>query len=336
MNENLKITIYEHGEPSVLKPIYEPLPEIAADEVLVKIHAAGVGYSDVMAQRGGYPLAPKPPLTPGYDFAGTIERLGESASGLNLGDRVVGLSPELGCYSRYLCIPKKYLVPFPEHLDPAHVCSLVLNYLTAYSILYEKANIKAGQTILVHSAAGGVGSALIQLARLSDIKVYGTASIEKHEFVESIGAIPIDYKSMDFKKVMSDLYPEGIDAAFDPIGGANLRKTYSLVKKGGTVVSYGFAGKSFGGYIPMILGVTNVGMLNIIPDGKRVRICALPAEVKRNNKWYRLTLSYLIRLLDEGKIEPRVSARFSLKEAYKAHEAMENGSLMGKAILECD
>ncbi|MFC3852242.1 medium chain dehydrogenase/reductase family protein [Salinispirillum marinum] len=335
MKGNMKIVIARHGAPEVLETTtgFAPLPK--SGEVRVKVIAAGVGYSDVMAQRGGYPLAPKPPFTPGYDFSGIVDKVGEDVQGLNHGDHVVALNPFFGCYSEYLCIPAEFLVPYPKHLDPAKVCSLVLNYLTAYCILHKKANIKPDQTILVHSAAGGVGSALIQLARLTGVKIYGTASLAKHEIVKDLGAIPIDYKSKDFTDVIKSDYPQGIDAAFDSIGGINLRRTYKVVKPGGTVVSYGFAGNDFGGLSNMILGVVQIALLNMIPDQKIVKMCALPAESKKNINWYREALSLLVKLLEEEQINPIVGEQIPLKEAYKAHELLESGTVSGKIVLRC-
>ena len=336
MTTNLQVIIKRHGGPEVLETIESKLPEPKPDEARVRISAAGVGYSDVMAQRGGYPLAPKPPFTPGYDLAGTLDKVGDKVQGFKHGDTVVALNPAFGCYAQYVCLPAKFLVPYPTHLDPAKVCSLVLNYLTAYCILHKKAHIQPGQTVLVHSAAGGVGTALTQLAILAGANVYGTASQQKHQIVRDLGATPIDYKSCDFTEVVKAAHPQGIDAAFDPIGGAHLFRSYRVVRHGGTVVSYGFAGDSFGGLLPMILGVAQLGLLKLIPDGKRVYLCALPGEAKQHVSWYRDALTNLVSLLEEGKIDPLVGKAISLSEAHRAHELLESGKVSGKIILQCD
>ncbi|MFT6908225.1 MAG: NADPH:quinone reductase-like Zn-dependent oxidoreductase [Oleiphilaceae bacterium] len=335
MSINRQIVIKRHGGPEVLEVVENTEPEPKPSEVKVRLLAAGVGYSDVMAQRGGYPLAPKPPFTPGYDFSGVVDEVGDGVHEFKRGDHVVGLNPNFGCYSECICIPSKYLVPYPKHLDPAEVCSLVLNYLTAYCILHKKANVSEGQTVLVHSAAGGVGSALVQLAMLAGVKVFGTASLQKHCIVNDLGATAIDYKSSDFVEVIKSVYPKGIDAAFDPVGGENLRRSYKVVKQGGTVVSYGFAGNSHGGLITMILGLAQLGLLKLIPDGKSVHLCALPAESKKNVLWYREALSSLVTMLEEGKICPIVGGKIPLKEARKAHESLEAGTASGKIVLMC-
>lgn len=335
MHNNYQVVIKRHGGPEVLEVVESIASAPKPNEVRVRVSVAGVGYSDVMAQRGGYPLAPKPPFTPGYDFAGVVDEVGDDVREFKKGDHVVALNPGFGCYSEYVCIPSRYLVPFPEHLDPAEVCCLVLNYLTAYCILYKKANVKEGQTVLVHSAAGGVGSALVQLATLAGAKVFGTASLKKHDIVNSLGAVAIDYKSNDFIEVIRSEYSAGIDAAFDPIGGEHLLRSYKVVKRGGTVVSYGFAGNNYGGVLPMILGVAQLALLKLIPDGKKVHLCALPAECKKNVLWYREALSFLVRLLEEGKIRPIVGEKIPLKKAHRAHELLEGGMVGGKILLLC-
>lgn len=331
----MRIIIRKHGAPEVLETIEEDIPEPRKGEVRVRILAAGVGYSDVMAQRGGYPLAPRPPFTPGYDFTGIVDKIGKGVTGFSVGQHVAALNPDFGCYAEYLCIRPKMLVPFSSSLDPVEVCSLILNYLTAHSIAHKKGHIAPGQSVLVHSAAGGVGTALVQLCNLEGVQVFGTASSAKHDLLREWGVYPIDYKSQDFLKVICAIKPEGVDAAFDPIGGMHLVQSYRAVKSGGRVVSYGFAGSNFGGLLPMALGVAELAALNAFPDGKCVSLCALPSEVKRDNTWYKHTLNLLIDLLAAGKIKPLIGAKFPLRDANKAHALLESGQVSGKIVLQC-
>ncbi|WP_026971815.1 zinc-binding dehydrogenase [Aliagarivorans marinus] len=335
MNSNQQIVISQHGAPEVLELMAQTSREPKPGEVKVKVVAAGVAYADVMAQRGGYPIAPKPPFTPGYDFAGVVEQVGEGVSGFAKGDHVLGLNPVMGCYAQQLCISAQYLVPYPSHLPPEKVCSLVLNYLTAYCLLHKKTQMKAGQTLLVHSAAGGVGSALLQLAALAGIKVFGTASAGKLELVRKLGATPIDYQKADFVEEIREQCPLGVDVAVDPFGGDNLRRSYQSVRRGGQLVSYGFAGKHFGGLKPMLSGLAQLTWLRLLPDGRKVDFCALPAEAKKDPLWYRQALAELIDLLVEGKIDPIIGEVVPLQEASKAHTLIERGAVTGKVILQC-
>jgi NADPH:quinone reductase-like Zn-dependent oxidoreductase len=163
--------------------------------------------------------------------------------------------------------------------------------------------------------------------------MYGTASVRKHDIVREFGGIPIDYRNQDFLEFIRKEIPDGVDAAFDPFGGANLRRSYQAVRKSGRVISYGFAGDKFGGLGRMIFGVLQTSLLNIRPDGKRVRLCATPGEVKKDNPWYRETLSELLSMLSARKIQPVIGARVPLVEVQRAHRLMEEGSVSGKVVL---
>jgi len=336
MNQYTRIVVTDHGSVEVMNTVEEAIPEPRSGKVRVKVLAAGVGYADIMAQHGGYPLAPKLPFTPGYDFVGIVDQCSADNVGVEEGQYVAALNPEFGCYSEYVCVPPELLVPVPEALDPAEVVSLILNYLTAHCILHKKARVRNGEAVLIHAAAGGVGTALLQLGRLLDLRMYGTASAAKHPTVRDYGGIPIDYKSEDFLEYIRNEVPNGVDAAFDPIGGPNLRRSYEAVRKGGRIVSYGFAGDNFGGMKQMALGVLQMAALNCWPDGKRVTLCATPDEVKKHNAWYRETLAELIRMLAARQIEPVIGARIPLVEVKRAHQMLEEGRVTGKVVLVCE
>lgn len=336
MKNNCRVVINRFGSPEVLEPIWEALPQPKGKEVRVKMLTAGVSFADVMARQGKYPLAPKSPFTPGYEFVGEVDEIGEQVTGFQVGDRVVGLNPALGSYTDYFCISADFLVTLPKRIDTAKACSLGLNYLTAYNLLFTKANVKKGQTVLVHSAAGGVGTALIELAKLSGVNVLGTASASKHGLVRKLGAEPIDYQSDDFVQVIQSKHPNGIDAAFDARGGRHLHRTLQTVKEGGIVVSYGFAGDSYGGLSNMLKGIAQVGLYNLLPNGKRVQFCAVPAEAKKDVSWYKGALSELVKLLDGGKIDPIIEQTFSLQNAAQAHALLESGTSVGKIVLQAE
>jgi len=333
MSSRRRIVVTTHGDTGVLRVIDEKRPEPAPGQVRVRVLAAGVGYSDVMAQRGGYPLAPRPPFTPGYDFAGIVDRLGAGVTGIEPGQYVAALNPALGSYAEYVCLRPQLLVPVPGQPDPAEVVSLVLNYLTAHCILHLKGRLRAGETVLIHAAAGGVGTALLQLGGLLGLRMYGTASRAKHDTVRQHGGIPIDYRGEDFVERLRREEPGGVDAAFDPVGGANLRRSYATLRRGGRLVSYGFAGDSFGGLGTMVTGVAQMAALKLWPDGRRVRLCACPGEVKKDPAWYRATLGELLALHAAGAIRPVIGAQLPLAEAAQAHRLLEQGRVSGKIVL---
>ena len=332
VKKHRRVVLTGNGSTENLTVVEEAIPEPGPNEVRIRVLAAGVAYSDVMAQHGGYPLAPKVPFTPRYDFAGIVDRVARTAVGIEAGDYVVALNPAFGCYSEYVCVRPELLVAVPEEVDAAAVVSLALNYLTAHCILHRKAHIQRNETVLIHAAAGGVGTALLQLGKLLDLKMYGTASVGKHATVREFGGIPIDYRNQDFLEYIKD-QTEGVDAAFDPFGGDNLRRSYKALKKGGRLVSYGFAGDHFGGLGRMILGVVQMSSLNIWPDGKRVCLCATPGEAKNDNAWYRATMSELIAMLARGQIKPVIGARVPITEVKRAHELVEQSEVSGKVVL---
>ncbi len=306
---------------------------IGPHDVRVKVVAAGVGFADIMAQRGGYPLAPSLPFTPGYDVVGTVEEIGTQVTTLSPGQMVVALNPAFGCYTQYATFPAALAVGVPAGVDPFDAVCLVLNYLTAHAMLYRMARINSGQSVLIHSAAGGVGSALVQLGQLSGLKMYGTASKAKHALLAKNGVTPIDYQSEDFLQRVLNETGIGVDAAFDAMGGAHLRKSYRAVKRGGCVVSYGFSAGKFGGILPMALGVLQLGLFHLLPDGKRICLCATPGMVKNDNAWYRATLQELLQLLRDGKLKPVIGARVPLLDAARAHALVESGHAVGKVLL---
>lgn len=336
MESNISATVLDHGAPNTLKLVKSDAAKPGPKEVRVKVLVAGVGWADIMARRGGYPLAPKPPFVPGYDFAGIIDALGDEVSEFKIGDHVVGLNPKYGCYTQYLCIKPDLIVRYPKHLNAAQVCALSLNYLTAHCMLFSKANLRPNQTILVHSAAGGVGSAVTQLAKNAGIQVIGTASPTKKEAVKQLGAMPIDSSCKDFVREVHTYCPGGVDAAFDSVGGDHLNRTVQAVKKGGITVSYGFSGRNFGGLWKMLSGVMQITMLNILPNGKSVEFCALPSEVDKNRSWYQETLASLIKLLESKQIDPIISAVIPLAQVHQAHQQLESGISIGKILIQCN
>ncbi|MGL6262301.1 quinone oxidoreductase family protein [Vibrio sp. WXL103] len=335
MENNISAMVFANGAPHTLRLVQSDIPKPGPKEARVKIVIAGVGWADVMARRGGYPLAPRLPFVPGYDFAGIIDAVGDEAPELKVGDHVVGLNPSYGCYTQYLCITTDLLVRYPKHLDAAKVCALSLNYLTAHCMLFAKANVQPQQTILVHSAAGGVGSAVTQLAKHFGVKVIGSASSAKYGAVKELGARPIDSGCKDFVHQVYSYCPDGVDAAFDSVGGAHLYRTMRTVKKGGITVSYGFSGESFGGLFKMLTGVIQLSLLNMLPNGKSVVFCALPSEVDNNKTWYHETLADLINMLEKKDIDPVISDVIPLAQVHKAHQKLESGTSVGKILIRC-
>jgi len=327
-----KVIITEFGGTEVLKVVEEnTLPEPGAGEARVKVLAASATFTDTMVRKGiYYGFKETPPLSPGYDMVGVVDKVGAGVTSLEVGQMVADLTV-WGAYTEYMIRPTDSLVPVSAGLDPAEAVSMVLSYVTAYQMLHRIAKVQRGQKILIHGAGGAVGTALIELGKQLDLEMYGTASKAKHELVESLGATPIDYKSEDFLKRMQ---AEGrVDAAFDAISGENFKRSFKSLKKGGTLVAYGFYNQAMGkgGSVPM--EYMSVALWNIQPNGRKAAFYSIGDLRKKNPEWFKENLSALFDLLAAGKIKPSIERRMKLEDAKEAHELIEQAAVKGRIVL---
>jgi len=341
--KNTRVLITAHGGPEVLKVVEEDLPEPGPTEVRLKLLVTGVAFADVLMRYGMYPNMPPLPFSPGYDVVGIVDKLGRKASNVAIGDTVAALTM-FGGYSQYLCVPGAELTRVPEGLDPAEAVSLVLNYGTAQQLIHRIAELQPGQSVLIHGAAGGVGTALLELGQLAGLKMFGTASRGKHDLVTALGGIPIDYKSDDFvTRVLQMTNGAGVDAVFDPVGGSNWWRSYKTLRPGGKaaggkLIGYGMSSVIDKGRPSKLRGAASfalLGLLGILPDGKTARWYSITTEKKHHPEWFREDLPRLLELLRDKKIRPIISERLPLREASRAHDLIEHARVTGKIVLLC-
>ena len=333
-----RVIITEFGGPEVLKVVKEAAPpEPGPGEVRVKVLATSACFTDTMIRKGVYrDVKEKPPFSPGYDVVGVVDELGAGVTRLKVGQRVADLTVT-GAYSQYICRPESSLVPVPAGLDPAEAVSLVLSYVTAYQMLHRRngasAKVQRGQSILVHGAGGAVGTAMLQLGKLLDLEMYGTASKSKHELVANLGTTPIDYRSEDFFERIQELTADGVHAAFDPIGGDNFKRSFKSLKRGGTLVAYGFYDNVMGkgGNVP--LEFMQVKLWDILPNGRSTAFYSIGSLRKKHADWFHADLTELFNLLAQGKIKPVIAERMGLAEAARAHELVERAAVKGRVVL---
>jgi NADPH2:quinone reductase len=233
----------------------------------------------------------------------------------------------------------------PSGLDAAEAVSLVLNYVTAYQMLHRSAPVRSGQRALIHGAAGGVGTALLQLARVAGLETYGTCSSRGAATVSELGGTPIDYQRQDMVKEIHRLTGEGVDVVFDPIGGSHLWHSRQALRPGGTVVGYGLRtslrGKGLASSRPgrrqrfsgTALFALYIAGGRLLPGRKRVVPYSIQTLKRLKPLWFREDLSALFDLLKQQKIKPLIAQRFLLGEARRAHELLENGGVTGKIVL---
>ena len=253
------------------------------------------------------------------------------------GDTVAALMA-LGTHAEYVYMAEEELVPVPAGLDPGEAVCLVLNYVTAYQMLHRIARLQGGQRILVHSAAGGVGTALVELASLAGLECYGTASHGKLGLVSRLGAHAIDYRSEDFVAAVHALAANGVDAAFDAIGGANWLRSHRCLARGGLLVAFGAQGALAGGVRHRGTEVANfaAGALLYLLQAitrRRFTFYSITAERRRHPDWFIADLTALFQLLAAGKIQPIVAQRFPWRDARTANELLESGTVQGKIVL---
>ena len=333
--KNHRVVVTRHGGPEVLQMVEEELPEPQVGEVRVRVQAAGVSAYDLMFRRSGtVPGAPSVPFTLGEDVVGLVDKVGREVSTLEAGQRVAGPTFSLGVgggYTEFVCLPASELVAVPRAVDAAEAVCLVVNYLTAHMVMHRTASAQRGERILVHGAAGGVGTALLELGKLAGLEMYGTASEYNHPLVSSLGATPIDYRAEDFVRSIRDLTNDGVDVVFDPIGGfRQLWRSYRTLRKGGRLVWFGVAATKKEGLWVIPGSLLMRTLLALIPDGKRA---PLTPDLGKEKVWYRETLAELLSLLAEGRLKPVVAERVPLAEASRAHEILERGRYAGKVVL---
>ena len=326
-----EVVMPREGGPEVLRVGRRERPVAAPNGAVVKVEAAGVSFAEVQMLKGRYFMQPKFPFVPGYDLVGTVEEVGGGVDAGLVGRRVAALT-QTGSWADRVALHAAELAPVPDGLDPAEAVAAVTNGVTAWQMLHRATKVRPGQTVLVHGASGGVGTLLVQLARLAGAEVIGTASASKHDYVRALGAVPVDYRHEDVPKRVRELSPGGVDAVFDHVGGPGLVDSWRMLRRGGTLVTYGSAstlgdaGHRLKPYAP-ILG--RVLLWGAMPNGKRATFY----YVQRWPKHFQEDLTTVLLLLAEGKIEAHATTRMPLEKAAEALGFLVSGGASGKVVL---
>ena len=311
MSEEMQaIRVHEHGDPSVLR--YESItrPEPAADELLVRVHGAGLNPVDAAGRRGQfeYPL----PWIPGWDLSGTVAAVGESVTDFDAGDSVYGLArfPDVGnAYAEYAAVPAADVVEKPEALDHTTAAGVPMVALTAWQALFDQGELQEGDRVLIHAAAGGVGHIAVQLAAHHGATVIGTATGYNREFLTDLGVDQfIDYENTQFEAAID----EPVDLVLDAIGGETGERSLSVLREGGIVT-------------PLLDAPPEEQL-----DAHEVESRQVGVEADGE------TLSEITALIDDGAVIPTVAEIYPLADATAAHEELESHHARGKLVLEPD
>jgi NADPH:quinone reductase-like Zn-dependent oxidoreductase len=335
------LVIPQAGPPEVLRVEERPDPQPGPGEARVRVRAAGINFADLMARQGMYPDAPKLPAVVGYEFAGEVESLGDGAEGVKVGDRVLG-GCRFGGYAELAVTEAENLVPLPDDWSFEEGAALPVNYATAYAGLVRYGSLRPGEHVLIHAAAGGVGIAATQIAKLSGAgEVYGTASPGKHDAIRGFGVDhPIDYTSKDFAKEVRRISgrKEPLDIVMDAVGGSSFRKSYGLLRAGGRLVTYGSSSVTPGEKrdlkaIARMLATTPIfhpmQMMSASKSVIGLNMLTLWDEFGSLDDY----IDPLREWIDAGKIRPVVAEAFPLERGADAHRYMQERKNIGKVVL---
>ncbi len=324
--------------------VEEPqVPEPGADEVRVKVLAAGTGFTDTMIRRGRYPDFKGPlPFTPGYEIVGVVERCGPGAPASLEGKTVADLCV-VGGYAQYAIRPTRFLVEVPDGVDPAEAVCVPLAYLTAFQMLTRLGPLPPSATILVIGASGTVGTALLDLARHFGLHAIGTCSAVNLPVIERFGAAAIDYRDGDFVAAVrhataSRAGGPGVDRVFDAIGGAHFSRSFACLAPGGLLVGYGSQSMAVGreSLIAAGLGLLRLKLWSassFLFGGRRGVFYSITARRSAHPDEFTADMAALFQLLKAGALHPVVVDRLPLAAAGAVHARIDGGGLGGKIVL---
>ncbi|MEU9891435.1 medium chain dehydrogenase/reductase family protein [Sphaerisporangium sp. NPDC051011] len=328
-------------EPTGLQVRTRPLPPPAPGQVVLRMDATGVSFAEQQMRRGKYYDQPPFPFVPGYDLVGTVIAAGPGVDATMIGKRFAAVT-KIGAWASHLQVDAADLVPVPEGPDPAAVETLLVNGITAWQMLHQMARVRPGGTIVVLGANGGVGTTLVQLARHAGITVIGTASARHHETVRELGATPVDYRDPHMYDRIRRLAPDGVDAVFDHVGGAGLVESWRLLRRGGTLVSYGTAttkNEDGNSQLPVLKLFARLVLWNHLPNGRSAYFYNFWAGRRRADAFrdrLREDLTQVLRLLADGVLVPQIAARIPLSDAASALTLAESRTVTGKVVLVPD
>ena len=335
-----RITVREWGGPEVLQ-VEQPdvLPRPASGEALVRVTAAGVGYTDTIVRRGKYiDYKDGLPVTPGYDLAGEVVALGPDTDGPPPGTAVCDM-PMHGGYAEYAIRPAADLIPVPENVSPSQALQVPLMMMTAFQMLTREVSLKSGDAILVVGASGSVGRALVRLGVQMGLTVIGTASARNLEAVRAMGAKAIDYNAPDLAAAIRDASRGGVDAAFDAIGGKSWTASWKALAKGGKLVGYGLQDFLDSG-AGSLNAIASFGrLLALYPllgrfMGKSTSFYNILQRRWKFPQEYREDAIAVLRMIADGEVETDPVEVLPLAAAPDAHRRIAAGGLDTRLVLD--
>jgi synaptic vesicle membrane protein VAT-1 len=338
------VVLTRTGGPEMFEVLERPDPAVGAGEVRIAVRAAGLNFADTMARVGLYPAAPKPPCVLGYEVAGEVETIGEGVSGLTVGQRVMA-GTQFGGQAELAVAQARDVMPMPEHLSFEEGAAFCVNYGTAYAALMIMGGLREGNRVLIHAAAGGVGIAATQVARIAGAEIFGTASAAKHDAIKAQGVDhPIDYRNQDFKaEIRRMTNGEGVDVILDPMGPTSFRKDYRILRPGGRLIMCGLSeamnenGRDLRATLRSLLRMPtstmpwwNAGRL--LNQNRGVFGLNLLSWWRREGGMDRITAP-LLNDLNRKQLTPVVASSYPFQQAGDAHRYLAERRNIGKVVL---
>lgn len=334
-----QIVTTKTGGTEVLEVQENPDPQVKPGEVVVKVHAAGLNFADILARQGLYPDGPAKPCVMGYEVAGVVESVGEGVDRALIGKPVVAMT-RFGGQSEKVGVQERQLFPKPESLTFEQAAAVPVNYLTAWALLVVMGGLRKSESVLIHNAGGGVGLAALDIAKKIGATTYGTASPGKHDFLRQRGLDhPIDYRNQDWLPVLKQMTNgRGVELIIDPIGGGHWKKSYAALRTTGRLGMFGVSTASANGLrgkLKMIKAAAQMprfhplGLLNKNRGVFGLNLGHMWHEPEKVAEW----VQSIMQGITEGWIQPFVDKAFTFDQAGEAHAYMEARKNIGKVIL---
>lgn len=325
-----------------VKILKKPEPTPQAGEVLIRVKACGLNFQDLMVRLGAIDSPPKTPTILGFECAGEIEAVGEEVEGFKVGDRVVAL-PEFRAWSELVAVPTKYVYHIPEEMTFQDAAAIVMNYLVAYILIFDLVSLREGKSLLLHSVGGGVGQAIVQLARtVPNVTIFGVCSKSKHEALAATGLIDHLIDRTDYVNEVRKVTTEGVDIVMDCLCGEECNRGYGLLKPMGKYILYGSSNvvtgetKSFFSVARSWWQVDKVSPIKLFDENKSLAGFNLRHLLYQQDgaEYVRSTVDKIFGLWKDGKVKPVVDSAWALEDVAEAMQKMHDRKNIGKLVLD--
>ena len=331
-----RIVYTKRGGLEAIEIIDEKSPEPGNTEVMIEVHRAGINFADLMMRQGLYGAAPDFPFTPGYEVSGVIRAIGSDVERHNVGDRVVALTG-FGGYAEQVVVSEERAWTLPDNVSFDAAAAMPVTYLTAHHMLVHLGNFREGDSVLVHHAAGGVGTATAQIVKaLKGGRIYGTASVEKADFVEEMGMIHIPRGEDFVQRIKGE--SDGVHHALDPVGGKHVMESYKALRNGGRLYVFGASSAVKG---PKRSLWTAIKMWRTTPRFDPIRMMNSNKSVYgvhmgmwKDEEIAREQMIALASMLEKGQIDPVIDSVYRFEDVAKAQQYIHNRGNRGKVLLD--